>query len=423
MTSEANSDRTKLSVREARTDSPTTGQSALQQETPAAFASFDTLDTLRMAALAQIAGKIAPALSDSLTVIRGHAGWLLDHADPAAATQEPLNQIYTAAEKAGGLLRQLLIFSRQQTKQAGALDLNGLIRETASVLNRLLGSNIHQEFHLADNLPLVVADPDMMEQLIIILAQNARDAMPTGGRLLFKTEAADTVGESATGGSEGMEMKFVTLSVEDTGHGISPEILPQVFEPFFTTKAGGTNTGLGLATVFGIVKQHHGWLAVESAVNGGTRFKITLPAAPTNVIAGARAGAETRNRKGNETILLVEDDAAVRELTVFILHGQGYRVLQAGSGPDALEVWKWHASRIRLLLTDMVLEDHMTGLELATKLRAEDPRLKVICTSGHQRDDMECFAELAGDYHFLQKPCRPKTLLSTVRALLDEKHL
>ena len=396
-------------------DTPTGGQSARPQCRSFESAAFDTQ---RMEALAQIAGGIAPALSDLLTVIRGQAGQLLDAADRDAGDRERLNQIYTAADKAASLIRQLMIFSRQQTMHAEIMDLNGLIDETTGVLRRLLGDGISVEFRLASNLPLIVADRDMLEQLLIILALNARDAMPTGGRLLFKTEAMDTT-EGI--GLDSPTRKMVVLTVDDTGRGIAPESLPRVFEPFFTTQADGKSAGLGLATVFGIVQQHHGWMAVESVLNAGSSFQAFLPAAPPGAVAEPGRGAGAGTRAGHETILLVEDDAAVREVTVAILQLHGYRVLQASSGPEAMEVWKWHAPRVRLLLTDMVLEDHMTGLELAAKLRTENPGLKVICTSGHSRETMKRFPEDLGGCHFLQKPCRPQALVAAVRALLDDQ--
>ena len=437
-------------------DAPAGGQLAGPVGAAAGTARWDPQ---RMEALAQVAGGIAPALSDLLTVIRGQSGLLLDAADHDVGEHESLKQIYSAAEKAGSLIRQLLIFSRQQVLHAVILDLNGLIDETAGVLRRVLGDGISVEFQLAPGLPLILADPDMLEQVLIILALNARDAMPTGGRLSFKTEVVESAegpglyrsagrclpdprmghpyrvawasrpssekpespGQLIADSPDSTPGKFVVLQVEDTGGGIAAEILPRVFEPFFTTKAGGRSIGLGLATVFGIVQQHHGWITVESVVNAGTTFNVFLPAAPPGSVAESGRGTGAGARAGNETILLVEDDVAVREFTVAVLQKHGYRVLQAGSGKDAMEVWKWHGPRVRLLLTDMVLEDEMSGLELAAKLRAENPRLKVICTSGHQRETMERFPGLSGGFEFIQKPCRPQALVAAVRALLEDK--
>jgi len=379
-----------------------------------------SLASPEMKALVQITGGIAPALSDLLTVIRGQAGVLLDRADGDATTQEPLKQIHAAAEKAASLLRQLQIFSGEQTAHPELTELNGLITESAGTLRELLGKSIAAEFRLAPDLPLVVADRAMLEQLLIILALNARDAMPTGGRLVVQTEAVEITDAAQPSWPEGRPGKFVVLSLEDTGRGIAPEILPRIFEPFFTTKPAGRSVGLGLATAHGIVRQHAGWMTVKSSVGGGTRFQAVWPIAPADADAATAPGAEPAERRGNETILLVEDEAAVREFVAYALKEQGYRVLQASSGVEALEVWQWHGPRVRLLLTDMVL-DGMTGLELAAKLRATKPELKVICTTGYQRAALKRFPDLAGGYHYLQKPCRPQTLLAAVRAALDEQ--
>ena len=398
-------------------DSPADGLLSRPAAVPAEAAGCDPG---RMAALAQVAGGIAPALSDLLTVIRGQAGLLLDAAEPDAETREALNQIYNAAEKAGSLMRQLLIFSRQQTMHPEIMDLNVLIGETAGAVRRLLGEKIPVELNLAADLPLIVADREMIEQILLILALNARDAMPTGGRLRIKTAAVASPSGAANAGPDGRPEKFVVLQVDDAGRGIAPEILPHIFEPFFTTKTGGRSTGLGLATVFGILQQHRGWITVDSVPSAGASFKAFLPAAPPDAVAAPIRGTGAGTQRGHETILLVEDDAAVREFTCAVLQQQGYRVLQAASGPDALEAWQWHGARVRLLLTDLVLEDGMTGLQLAARLRAENPALQVICTSGHQRDTMQRFPTLSGDFHFLPKPCRPQTLLAAVRALLDD---
>ncbi len=377
-------------------------------------------DPRSMEALAQLAGGIAPALSDLLTVIRGQAGVLLNRADRAAGAQESLNQIYTAAEKAVSLLRQLQIFSHHQAMHPEVMDLNRLLDETAGALRQLLGERIQVEFRLAADLPLLRADPEMLEQTLLILALNARDAMPTGGQLRITTAVLDPPSGAGTGGLAGPPGKFILLQVDDDGRGIAPEILGRIFEPFFTTKAGGRSAGLGLATAFGIVQQHHGRITVESVVSAGASFKIFLPAAPPDAVVEPDRGTRAGTRVGSETILLVEDNAVVREFTVAILQERGYRVLQAASFVAAMEAWRWHGARVRLLLTDMVLEDYKNGLELAASLRAEKPELKVICTSGHRRGTMERFPMLAGGFRFLQKPCRPQTLLAAVRSLLDE---
>lgn len=370
-------------------------------------------------ALAQVTGGIAPALSDLLSVIRGQAGVLLDRAAPDAPMQEPLKEIYSAAEKAASLLRQLQIFSGQQSAHPEITDLNGFITESEGVLRRLLGAGIATDFRLAPGLPLIVADRAMIEQLLIILAVNAREAMPAGGRLFVHTAAVDVTTAAPPDWPESPPGPYVVLGVDDTGQGLAPEILPRIFEPFFTTKPAGRSLGLGLATAHGIVRQHGGWITAKNRTGGGASFQALLPVAPAGAEAAPDPASTAVPPGGNETILLVEDEAGVREFVASVLKEQGYRVLQASTGLEALEVWQWHGARVRLLLTDMVLEDSMTGMELAITLRADNPGLKVICTTGYQRTALQGFPGVEGGYHYLQKPCRPQTLLAAVRAVLN----
>ena len=374
----------------------------------------------KMEALAQVAGGVAHEFNDLLTIITGHASLLLDAEDPATETLEPLNQISAASERAAGLLRQLLIFSRQQPMHPQNLDLNGLIEGTVLGLRRLLGEQITIETSLAASLPLIRADAGMLEQILVNLALNAREAMPEGGQLILATEALAITEAGAKLEPPSRPGSFVCLKITDTGCGIDPEVLPRIFEPFFTTKDAGKSTGLGLAAAWGIVQQHAGWLEVKSAVNEGATIKVFLPAAPAGAVAepvihsGEKIG-------GREVILLVEDEASVREVAVAMLQKHGYRVLQAGSAEEALEAWKWHALRIELLLTDLVLPGHITGPQIAERFRAEKPTLKVICLSGYGREDSERVPKLPVGGHFLRKPCRPRVLARAVRALLDGK--
>ncbi len=377
--------------------------------------------TAEMKALAQIASGIAPALNDLLTVITGRAGLLLDAAATSAPMHESLNQIYTAGERASSLIRQLMLFSGREKPRMQVIDLNGLIEETGGVLRRLLGTGISVEFQLTPRLPFVSADAGMLEQTILGFGLNALDAMPQGGKFAIATTAVTLTETDAEKNSCARPGPFVVFSVADTGGGIAPEILPRIFEPFFTTKSAGRSAGLGLAAIFGIVQQHHGWVTVESKVGAGTTLNVFLPAAPAGLPAAPVPQPITQSGGGRETILLVEDDVALREFTVAVLQHYGYRVLQAGNGTDALEAWKWHHTRIALLLTDMVLDDNMTGLDLAIKLRTEKPGLPLICTSGHDREIMTRSSAPPDGCHFLQKPCRPQELARAVRASLDQK--
>lgn len=372
-------------------------------------------------ALAQIAGGIAPALNDLLTVVTGRAGLLLDHGDPDPQTREALNQIYTAGEQAVGLIRQLLLFSGRETPHVQVLDLNNLITEAGDVLRRVAGAAVAVEFRLATGLPPVPADASMVEQILLGLASNARDAMPQGGQLIVTTTRVDIAETEVSGFPGGRAGSYVVLRVGDSGTGIPAEIRPHIFRPFFTTKTAGRHAGLGLAAILGIVRQHQGWLAVESDEGGGTMIDVFLPAAEPGAVLAAGGPSATRSARGRETVLLVEDELTVREFTAALLQRDGYRVLQADSAKTALEVWKWHSARIALLLTDMVLVDSTTGLDLARKLRAEKPGLPVICMSGHGREIMGRSIEVPAGCQFLQKPCRPQELARTVRALLDGK--
>ena len=379
------------------------------------------LQAQKMEALGQLAGGIAHDFNNLLTVINGYASLTLVREDLPEDVVRPLQQIFSAGERAVNLTRQLLVFSRKESVQLKPLDLNEGITETATMLGRLIGENISLTLSLQPGLPSVEAHMGMIEQVLVNLAVNARDAMPRGGKLVIATETREIGPAQAKNHPRRRPGRFARLSVSDTGTGIPPEVLPRVFEPFFTTKKPGEGTGLGLAMVFGIVETHHGWVEVESRMGEGTTFAIFLPvvAAPAPS-AAPEAGQERRVAGGAETILLVEDEDAVREFARAALQHFGYRVLQASTGKDALETWKWHSSRIRLLLTDMVLPDNLSGLELARRLRAENPALKVICASGYTREMLNRLSPAPDKVRFLQKPYQPKLLAQAVRECLDE---
>jgi two-component system cell cycle sensor histidine kinase/response regulator CckA len=246
--------------------------------------------------------------------------------------------------------------------------------------------------------------------------------MPPGGALTITTERV-TLDHAPLGrGPEARAGEFVRLSVRDTGCGIPPENLRHIFEPFFTTKEAGHGTGLGLATVFGIVQQHQGWIELESKVGAGTCFRIMLPAVPRVAAAPARRPAKAAAAGGSETILLVEDDPAVREFAVAVLRSRGYRVLQACSGVEALEVWKWHAAKISLLFSDLVMPDGLGGVELAARLRREKPSLKVVLTSGYAKEAIGQEFHPPVGAHFIHKPYKPQALAEAVRDALNDRY-
>jgi PAS domain S-box-containing protein len=378
----------------------------------------------KMEAIGQLAGGVAHDFNNMLAVIRGNAELLLMDADQhASGTNECLKQIMAASERAANLTRQLLVFSRKQVMQSQPLALNKVIAELTKMLKRIIGEHIDLECRYADPLPFVQADAGMLEQVLLNLAVNARDAMPRGGHLLIATDTASfdaAYSRNHPGAGTG---EFVRLTVTDTGTGIAPEHLPRIFEPFFTTKELGKGTGLGLATVYGIVQQHQGWIEVSSQPGAGATFKIFLPVIPSPAVTAAASKAETQVPGGAETILLVEDEYAVRAVTRRVLESQGYRIYEATTVREALEVWRSHAEEVELLLTDIVMPQGLTGRELAEQLRAQRPALKVIFMSGYSADvvgkDTGFFRRTKSS--FLQKPCSARTILETVRRCLDEK--
>jgi two-component system, cell cycle sensor histidine kinase and response regulator CckA len=377
----------------------------------------------KMEAVGQLAGGIAHDFNNLLTVINGWSGMLLDDANVSPETREAAKQIYTAGQRAGGLTRQLLFFSRKRPLERTRLDFNATVEEVAAMLKRLIGEHIDLQLKLAPDLPRIEADVSMIEQVLINLSVNARDAMPDGGRITISTTALELSETDVRGKADARPGRFIGLSVADNGSGIPPHILPRIFEPFFTTKEVGKGTGLGLATIFGIVKQHQGWVEVESEVGRGTRFTILLPVAETAVLPAENQPIPEEKRivGGRETILLVEDEASVREFAVAVLAPLGYRVLQARSGVEALEVWQWHSSRISLLLTDVVMPDHMTGPALAKLLLSRKPGLAVIFTSGYSEEAMGKAWAPDPDIRFIHKPYSPRQLSEAVRETLDAK--
>jgi two-component system cell cycle sensor histidine kinase/response regulator CckA len=379
----------------------------------------ELLHAQKMDAIGRLAGGMAHDFNNVLTVVTGYARLLLDSGTMPLSAVEPLTQIYTAGGRAANLVRQLLVFSRKQVVERRAVDLNEVIGEISRMLGRLIGEHIRLRLALAPADATVEADPGMLEQVLMNLAVNARDAMGEGGELTIRSELVTITPDRAQRHPGARPGEFVCLSVSDTGCGIPPETLQRIFEPFFTTKEAGRGTGLGLAMVFGIVQQHQGWIEVESAVGVGTTFRVLLPIVPHAPVAAAHPARPAAPHGGSETILLVEDETAVREFAVTVLRGHGYRVLQACSGVDALEVWKWHHSRISLLFTDLVMPDNPTGMELAATIHREKPALPVLFASGYLGDIFGQEFRLPAGAHFVQKPYKPQTLAEAVRNALD----
>jgi PAS domain S-box-containing protein len=373
----------------------------------------------KMQAIGQLASGVAHDFNNILTIIQGHASLLLSAGGLSEPATRSAQQIVQASERAASLTRQLLTFSRRQVLQRRPVDLNEVVANLTKMLGRLLGEDIALDVVPAPGRAVVRADSAMMEQVLLNLAVNARDAMPRGGRLRIRLSRENVAPPPTAGNSARGVGPFVCLTVTDTGCGIAPEILPRIFEPFFTTKEVGKGTGLGLATVYGIVQQHEGWIEVESQLGRGSTFRIYLPEADGDATSDAGESLTREMARGRETILVVEDEPAVRELVRELLKQHGYRVLEAESGPRALEIWRQHKQEIALLLTDVVMPEAMNGRELAERLCAERPGLKVIFTSGYSADVLGREHLLERGIRYVQKPFHPKRLVQIVRDCLD----
>ena len=378
----------------------------------------------KLEGIGQLAGGVAHDFNNMLAVIRGNAELMLMDGDGVSTEgREFLTHITSAAERAANLTRQLLIFSRKQVMQPQPVALNALIGNLTKMLKRVIREDITLQCLDGDPSPFVLADPGMLEQVVVNLVVNARDAMPMGGQLEIATQSLRLEAEDIRTSSEAREGDFVCLTVRDTGTGIPPEILQRIFEPFFTTKELGKGTGLGLATVYGIVKQHNGWVEVFSRLGAGTTFQIFLPAIPAPAVASALSPTEAGPRGGTETILLVEDDYAVRVITRRVLETYGYKVHEAASAREALEVWRPSSEDISLLITDMVMPEGISGRDLGERLRAQKPELKVIFMSGYSAEVIGGDPEFMREHgsYFLHKPCPAGDLIRTVRQCLDRE--
>jgi two-component system, cell cycle sensor histidine kinase and response regulator CckA len=378
--------------------------------------------SVKMEAVGQLAAGVAHDFNNILTIIQGHADLLLHKINSDPKSEKPLKQICLASERAGNLIRQLLMFSRKQVMQHRYLDLKEVITNLMQMLQRFLGEHIALEIHHAPELPAVYGDTGMIEQVLMNLSVNARDAMPKGGRLTIRTCALrlDDTEILRNRNSDARSGEFVCLSVTDTGCGMDEKTMTRIFEPFFTTKEVGKGTGLGLATVYGIVQQHNGWVEVESRIGDGSTFNIFLPACGKPTSQQVVAPSQLSAQGGKETILVVEDEPALRMLVVEILQLYGYQVFQAASGVGALEVWKEHHKKIDLLLTDMVMPDGISGRELAERLQKQRSNLKVIYTSGYSPGMAGKDTALLTGFNFLPKPYPPSRLAEVVRLCLGK---
>ena len=373
----------------------------------------------KMEAIGRLAGGVAHDFNNLLTVIHGYSEMLMrDIGKPERAAQH-IDEIKKGADRAAALTRQLLAFSRRQVLAPEVMDLHAVVTNMAAMLHRLLGEDIELKIAGSPQPRLVRADRGQMEQVIMNLAVNARDAMPKGGALTLETSVVNLDEDYAAGIVTVVPGSYAMLTVRDNGVGMAEEVRAHIFEPFFTTKEAGRGTGLGLATVYGIVKQSGGYIWVSSKPGQGTTFTIHLPeVAEEHAKPGNTAARETPAAiAGRETILLVEDEAPVRRLVFQILCEAGYTVQQAGHGREALEIASDSAEPIRLLITDVVMP-HMNGRELADELARRFPQMKVLFISGYPGNAVEERGILEPGSHFLQKPFSSETLLRRVQEIL-----
>ena len=370
----------------------------------------------KMEAVGQLAGGVAHDFNNLLTAILGYCHLMLDEIPEGDPLRLDLLEIQAAGDRAASLTRQLLAFSRRQMLQPQVVDINLLVTQLEKLLRRLISEDVELVTALAPGLRPVTVDPASVEQILVNLAVNARDAMPTGGRLTIETANVDLDEAYAVTHVAMPAGPYVMLAVSDTGQGMDAATRARIFEPFFTTKEQGKGSGLGLATVYGIVKQSGGYIWVYSEPGHGTSFKVYLP--PTAAASVARPAAhDPAHVAGWETVLLVEDEDAVRALAREVLRRQGYVVLEARHGVDALDVAERHADAIHLLVTDVVMP-HMSGRALSERLAEARPQMKTLFMSGYT-DHALLPEDLTPGAEFLQKPFTPEALAGRVRRLLD----
>ena len=378
----------------------------------------------KMDGIGQLAGGVAHDFNNILAVIQMQADLLKIGGNLSPTQFDFAEEIGASVQRAAALTRQLLLFSRKEVLQLHDLDLNRSLNVMTKMLQRILGENIQMQFKFAPQPLFIHADAGMMDQVLMNLAINSRDAMPQGGRLVIETSIAEFDEAAAAQSTHIRPGIFVCLSVSDTGCGIPAEILPRIFEPFYTTKGVGKGTGLGLATVFGIVQQHQGWIHVYSEPSHGTTFRIYLP-----WLAGITEQTVAQKMLippllgGTETILLVEDDAFLRASVGKALTHLGYDLLEAGNGAEALVMWEKNRADIQLVLTDLVMPGGMNGKELGERLLQENPKLKVVYASGYSAEVAGKNFPLEEGVNFLTKPFQTFRLAQTVRKNLDASKL
>jgi len=380
------------------------------------------IEAQKMEAVGQLAGGVAHDYNNILAASMMQLGMMLSEPGLTPDLQEGLQALKKGTDRAANLTRQLLMFGRRQAMQKKPVEMNALLDDELKMLRRLLGEHIELTVQTRNGDAWIEADPGMIEQVIMNLCINARDAMPKGGKLILgvKTVAVDARAPAAS--IEARPGQFVCLTVLDVGCGMNAETIDRIFEPFFTTKEVGKGTGLGLATVYGIVKQHNGWIEVNSELGKGSEFRIFLPVSSAH-LPGAAATTAPQIIRGTETVLVVEDEAALRKSVVMCLKFAGYRIFEAANGPDALEQWREKTDQIDLLLTDMIMPGGMSGLELADAFTKLKPTMPVIVTSGYSTEMLQSGVPSRPGFTYLPKPCDTSALTAAVRQSLDQLRL
>jgi two-component system, cell cycle sensor histidine kinase and response regulator CckA len=368
----------------------------------------------KLESIGRLAGGVAHDFNNLLTIINGYAGLLAEQLRAQAPLLGYVTEIQKAGDNAASLTGQLLAFSRKQVIRPRPLDLNSVVRDAERMLQRLMGEDIEFRTTLDPQPAWVMADPAQIHQVMINIAANSRDAMPDGGRFELITSNVEIASPNDHSPAPG---RFVLITLRDTGMGMTEEVRQNIFEPFYTTKQLGKGAGLGLATVYGIIRQSGGWIDVQSQVGQGAAFHIYLPRIDAGPLAADTGSTSSVELCGGETVLVVEDDDAVRSLTTTILRGQGYNVLEAGNGQEACLVAKSHTGRIHLLLTDVVMPG-MNGKELSKTLRGLCPGLKVLLMSGYAENVIARRGVLDSEVAFIQKPFTSNSLAAKVRQLL-----
>ena len=374
----------------------------------------------KMEAVGTLAGGIAHDFNNILNVIMGYGSMVMDKLKADSPEKGQMNEVLTAAERAANLTKRLLVFSRKQVVDVKRIDVNETILGVQKMLARIIRENIEFNLDLADGQLKVMADAGQIEQVLLNLTSNARDAMPEGGRLTISTRLQELDDEYVATYGYGEPGRYALITVSDTGHGMDAETQKKIFELFFTTKGIGEGTGLGLAISYGIIKQHNGYIKVYSEPGQGTVFKIHLPVVEESALPDKMAEVPDAAKGGNETVLVAEDDASLRKLTRIVLESYGYSVITAEDGEDAIAKFMENRDKIQLAILDMIMPKK-SGKEASEGIRKISPQIKVLFVSGYTMDTVKTRELTESGFDFILKPIRPQDLLRKVRKILDRK--